>query len=193
MKRISRAARLRELEQRNDLVVVDAANDHRVDLEARERIDGRVDAGEHARQLVETRQLHEAIALQRVEADRQAMQAGALEIVHGRREQHRVGRHREIANPVLARQPLDQRRQVAAEQRFAAGQPHLVDAETQELIDEPIDLLELQDVLARQPDVVLLGHAVLAAQVAAIGDRQPEIGQRPLVGVENWHYPSIIP
>ena len=40
-------------------------------------IDGGVDAGEHARQLVEARQLDEAIALQRVEADRQAVQAGA--------------------------------------------------------------------------------------------------------------------
>ena len=95
---------------------------------------------------------------------------------HRRRQQHRVGRHREIANRVLARQPLDERRQIAAQQRLAARQPHLVDAEGEKLIDEPIDLLELQDVLARQPQVVLLRHAVLAAEVAAIGDRQPEIG-----------------
>ena len=35
-----------------------------------------------------------------------------------------------------------------------------------------------QHVLARQPDVVLLRHAVLAAQVAAVGDRQAQAAQR---------------
>ena len=37
---------------------------------------GGVDAGQHAIELVVPRELHEAIALQRVEADGQAMQAG---------------------------------------------------------------------------------------------------------------------
>jgi hypothetical protein len=85
-------------------------------------------------------------------------------------EQHGVGGHRQIPNRRLAGQPLDERRKVAAEQRLAAGQPHLVDTELQEVIDQALDLFELQDVFARQPQVVLLGHAVLAAKVAAIGD-----------------------
>ena len=68
---------------------------------------------------------------------------------------------------------------VAAEQRLAAGQPDLVDAERQEDVDERARLLEVQHVLARQPDVVVLRHAVFAAQVAAIGDRQPQVAQRP--------------
>ena len=73
---------------------------------------------------------------------------------------------------------------VAAQQRLAAGEPHLVDAERQELIDQPLDFLEVQEVLARQPEVVFLGHAVLAAQVAPVGHRQPEVPERPLVRVE---------
>ena len=39
--------------------------------------------------------------------------------------------------------------EVAPQQRLAARQPHLVDAEVEEHIDEPLDLLELQDVLTR--------------------------------------------
>jgi hypothetical protein len=61
-----------------------------------------------------------------------------------------------------------------------------------ELIDETLDLLELQDVLARQPEVVLLRHAVLAAKIAAIGDREPQVRQRSLMRVENGHYEVII-
>jgi hypothetical protein len=51
------------------------------------------------------------------------------------------------------------------------------------MIDEPIDLLEVEDVFARQPEVVRLRHAVLASEVAAIGDRQPQVGERPLMSV----------
>ena len=40
----------------------------------------------------------------------------------------------------------DETRQVAAQQRFAAGQPHAVDAEAGEHIDERADLLEREQV-----------------------------------------------
>ena len=111
------------------------------------------------------------------------MQAGGREIAGLRGQQHRVGRHREVADRRLAREPLDELRQVAAEQRLTTRQPYLVDAEGEKLIDETVDLFELQDVLARQPQVVRLRHAVLAPQVAAIGHGQPQISQRSLMDV----------
>ncbi len=73
-----------------------------------------------------------------------------------------AGRRRQAANQI---------RQVAAQQRFAAGQTDLVHAERREDVDQPLDLFEVEDVFARQPDVVRLRHAVAAAQVAAVGDR----------------------
>ena len=67
------------LEQRHELVVVDAAHDDGVELQRRRtRRPRAVDAGEHRRVLVEARQRCEALGLQRVEADRDAVQAGAL-------------------------------------------------------------------------------------------------------------------
>ena len=46
------------------------------------------------------------------------------------------------------------------------------------------DLLEGEQALARQPDVVRLRHAVLAAQVAAIGDRDAQAAQRPAEAID---------
>ena len=43
----------------------------------------------------------------------------------------------------------------------------------------------MQQALARQPHVVLLRHAVLAAQVAAIGHRDAQAAQRPFEPIES--------
>ena len=79
----------------------------------------------------------------------------------------------------LRRERCDQRRQVAAQQRLAAGDADPVDADVDEGVGERRDLLEREQRLARQPDVVRLRHAVLAAQVAAVGDRDAQAAQRP--------------
>ena len=67
--------------------------------------------------------------LQRVEADRDAMQSRGSQRGRMAAQQHAVGRHRQIAHRGRARQPLDERRQVAAEQRLAAGEPDAIDPE----------------------------------------------------------------
>ena len=72
---------------------------------------------------------------------------------------------------------------MAAKQRFAAGEAQLVDPEADEDVDERADFLEAQQVLARQPDVVFLRHAVGTPQVAAVSDRQPEIAQGTSEGI----------
>ena len=54
---------------------------------------------------------------------------------------------------------------------------------------DALDLLERQQLASRQEAVVaaedLLRHAVDAAEVAAVGDRDPEVAQRPVEGVES--------
>ena len=81
------------------------------------------------------------------------------------------------------RQHRDQVGQVAADERLAAGDPQLLDAERDERPGRPLDLLEAQDLVARQERVVLaedlLGHAVGAPEVAAIGDRDAQVAHRP--------------
>ena len=52
---------LRVLEQRHELVVVRAADDHRVELDALEVVDRLVDAGQHLRKRIEARERLKAI------------------------------------------------------------------------------------------------------------------------------------
>ena len=72
--------------------------------------------------------------------------------------------------------------------RRSSGSPPVrrtsVDAERSEHFHQPRNFLECQQFLPRQPDVILLRHAVVAAQVAAVGDRDAQAAQRPakLVG-----------
>ena len=94
----------------------------------------------------------------------------------------------------LAASRRDQRRQVVAQQRLAAGQADAVDAELGEAVDQRRDLLEVEDVAARQPDVVLLRHAVLAAQIAAVGHRDAQVAQRPAEAVvRRWTCGASMP
>ena len=73
-------------------------------------------------------------------------------------------------------------------QRLAAGETHAIDARAREHVDERAHLLELQDVVPRQPHVLGFGHAVAAAQIAAVGDRQPQIFQRPAEQIANHRF-----
>jgi hypothetical protein len=100
------------------------------------------------------------------------------------REQHAIGRHREVANHRPVGQTPNQVRQVSPQQRFTAGQANLVDAKTREHVHERLDLLEVQDVLTRQPHVVRLRHAIAAAQIAAIGDRKTEVPERSVEAID---------
>ena len=81
--------------------------------------------------------------------------------------------------------------QIAAQERFAAGEPHAVHAEADEDVGEPADFLEVEQIVLRQPHVVGLRHAVLAAQIAAVRDRQAEVPQRSVQKVE--HGPGTNP
>ena len=107
------------------------------------------------------------------------MKPGVLEGPGVLGKQDAVRRHGEIAESGLARKLPDQLGQVATQERLPAREPDLVHAEADEHVDEHAHLLEVQDLVARQPRVLLLRHAVLAAQVAAVRDRQAQVAERP--------------
>ena len=99
-----------------------------------------------------------------------------------------VRRQRQVelaaVRPAERRQHRDEDRQVAPDERLAARDPELLDAELDERPRDPLDLLEAsaprpsrQEREVRPED--LLRHAVRAAEVAAIRDRDAEVVQRP--------------
>ncbi len=134
-------------------------------------------------QLVAARQLLEPIAPQRVEADGHSVQSGASQRFGVPWQQDAVRRQAQVVDLGVRRESLDDPRQLAPHQRLAAGEPHLVDAEIGEGLHQPADLLDVENVLPRQPDVILAGHAIIAAQVTHIDERQPQAPQRPTQAV----------
>ena len=92
------------------------------------------------------------------------------------------------SRPPSADQALDQHLEIAAQERLAARDPDLLDAVRDERAREPLDLLEAEELLAVHEAVAatehLLRHAVDAAEVAAVGDRDPEVADRPAQGVD---------
>ena len=78
----------------------------------------------------------------------------------------------------MARHRAEEAHDVLAHQRLAAGDPELAHAEGDEGGAEPVELLEGQE-LGLGQELHVLGHAVDAAEVAAVGDRDPQIGDRP--------------
>ena len=121
--------RARELDQIHQFVVVDAADDDRVELEAREERRGGVDAGEDTREARRRASVwkRSGFSVSRLTVTRWRPASRSVRRV--RRQQHAVGGHREIANAGRGREARDERREIAAEQRLAAGEPDLVDAE----------------------------------------------------------------
>ena len=128
--------------------------------------------------LVATGHLAEAGGAQRIEADGHAAQASALERVGLIGKEDAVGGEREIVDARILRQQGDEAIEILAQQRLAAGEAHAGDAQAREDFHQASQLLEAQQLLARKPDVILLRHAVKAAQVAAIGDGQAQAFKR---------------
>ena len=68
----------------------------------------------------------------------------------------------------------DQARYIAPHQRFAAGQADFADAMRDETVRQQRDFAVIQQVGMRQK-TLLFGHAIMAAEVAPVGDRYPQI------------------
>ena len=146
-----------------------------------------VDPVEHARDgEVDVVHRLEGLVVERVEADGDAVEPGRGERCSLRREQRRVRRQRQLG--AERREQRDQPVDVLPHERLAARQPELVDAEADEDARHPLDLLEREQLLAVEEAVVapedLLRHAVDAAEVAAVGDRDAEVAERPAEAVQ---------
>ena len=171
----------------DDARVVRAALHHHVDLDREELgLRGGVDRVEHARDReVDVVHPPEHLVVERVEADGDAAQARVAQRVRLRAGQQRaVRRQGEVGETADAREHLHEALEVAADQRLAAGQADLADCHRRHQRDQPLDLLEAQDLVALEPRQPLGGHAVLAAEVAAVGDRHAQIADPAAVPVD---------
>ena len=175
MKRTSTPRSAPERRQVDELVVVDAALHDGVELDRVEPgLEGGVDAVEHVVELVAPGHLHEPLAVERVEADVDPPQPGRPQLGGEQAQRGAVGRHRHV--DAERGELLDEQRQAGPHGRLAAGEADRLDAvAAHHQPGDALDLLERQHLAAGQPLHPLLGHAVRAAEVAAVGDGDPQV------------------
>ena len=184
-----------------DFMVVGAAFDDHVDLQAtagfsRHMAQARGNRGLYALEHVIDREINVVHAakhgvVQAVQADRHPLQAGVLEGLCLACQQGAVGGECDVQRRAIgrsqSRQLRDQHFNVLAQQRLAAGQPYLAYAMGHTQPGQARNLLETQQRRVRQIDVVLvknlLGHAIAAAEVAAVGNTDAQVAQRAVQAV----------
>ena len=173
---------------RQNLLVVGAALDHHVDLDALQPGSVRgLDAGQH----VGHRKVHivhapEHRIVQAVEADSDAVQTRIFQSLRLACQQRAVGGERDVGRRAVHSAQFGQLRhqlfQALAQQRLAAGQAYLAHAVRQKHPCQPGDFFKTQQRVVRQVTVILvkhfLGHAVVAAEIAAVGDADAQVAQR---------------
>ncbi len=126
----------------------------------------------------------EDLLVERVEADRHAVEAGAREpLALAPRARVPLVVSAISSMPSIGASIATRRVELAAQQRLAAGQADLAHALPRDDRDDARDLLERQAAPSDRRNAVPLAedlarHAVGAAQVAAVGDRHAQVAQR---------------
>ena len=171
---------LAKLDQRDQLIVVEPPNRHRVELQPCEsRASYRLNPFHHTRIFITAGQLAKSFWSQRIEADCDAVKPCLIQRLSLVRQKDAIRRQRDICHPPVLEQQADQPRQPTSKQRLSAGQPYSIHAEVGKIASQACQFLIGQHILARQPDIVLLRHAVLAAKIASIRHGQTQAAQRP--------------
>ena len=108
-------------------------------------------------------------------------------------QQDAVGRQGQVVDAAASRGQLcDEPRQVGPHERLAAGEPQPPHAHLRDDAHEPRDLLERQNLVPRLEADVLVRHAVEAADVAAIGDADPQAAVHAAEAVDERALCSVI-
>ena len=178
---------------RQYLVLVGTALDHHVDLDrAQPGLLCGSDARKHLRhRKVDVVHAAKHAVVQAVQAHRDPLQPGVLQCARLALQQRTVGGECDVRGVAFdraqGREFADQDFQVLAQQRFTAGDADLAHAVRQKQRRQAGDLLEAQQGGLRQVGMVavehLLGHAITAAEVAAVGDTDAQVAQWPSPGV----------
>ena len=174
------------LHQLQQSVVVDPPLHHDVELDRPQAgRHGGVQAAQHRFQrLIQAVHVLEHVRVERIQADRHPIQPGVGQRPRVPFEQKAVGGQRDVVDAARTqrRQRRDQPCQIAAQERFAAGDAQLADAQVREQPGQP-DRLVVGELIGGGHEAVVgaelfLRHAVRAAEVAAVGDRHAQVVQR---------------
>ena len=169
---------------------VDALERHRVQFDLETRRLGRGDAFEHLQQGIAPGELGKPRAVECVERDIDPLHPRARQRLGVFSELRAVGGERQLRQimPQPATQRGEQIDDIAPHQRLAAGNADLGHPAGDEAGGQIIKLLEREHFLFGQEGHAF-GHAIFAAQVAAVGDRKAQIGDAALEAVDQRRRP----
>ena len=177
---------MRPFDQAGGFGVVEAFQRHGVDLDLQPGLVGGVEAGEHAIEFAPARHLAEFVGIERIERNVDALDAAGGEIAGEAGKLRAVGGQRQLIERAaleVTRQRTEKRHHIAPHQRLAAGKPQLARSQPDERRAQAIEFLERQDVPFGQ-EVHVLGHAVDAAEIAAVGHGDAHVGDRATEGID---------
>ena len=179
------ALRMRPGDEIGNLSVVHAAHRHGVELDLQPRILRRGNPFEHLRQGIAARQCAEGLRIARIERDVNPPHARPRQRIRLARQLRAVGGQRHLVQlrPNMAADRAHEIDDVAAHQRFAPGQPDRAHTARHEAARQHVQFFEREH-LGLGKELHPLGHAIGTAQIAAIGDRQAQIGDSPLIRID---------
>ena len=175
----------------DDLVVVDAAHDHAVDLHRVEAgVERGVDPGQDPVQVVAAGERQEHVGSERVERDVDPPQPCRGKVVGHLGQLHAVRGHRDV--DLERGEHGDQTRKMRAERGLASGDTHRIEAVALDADPDDLRLLLVgEELLPGQPLHAFGRHAVRAAEVAAVGDGDAQIGDPTPEWIDQWlHTPQ---
>src|SRR5256885_3416422 len=168
-----------ELDQISQLVVVEPADHHAVELQVLEAGVARgPDAGEHISVSCALREGEHPLGTERIEAHGDAPQARGAQRRRLLRDELAIRGQGQVVDLRNPGDQADQGREVVPQQRLAAGEPYLAHAQPREHPHHAVELLEREDRRPGQPYVLVFRHAVAAPQVAAVRHGEPQAPER---------------
>ena len=177
--------RMGPFDQERDFILVEALQRHGVELDLEPGLLGRGDSPQHVGQPVAAAEPFEQRAVHRIERDVDPPDPRGGKIAGVFLQLGAVGGERQFLQPVSqpAAERVNQLDHVAPYQRLAPGQAYFRDAPVDERQRQLVQLFEAEHFLARE-ELHRFGHAIRAAQVAAIGDGQPQIADPPVERID---------
>jgi len=169
---------------REKLVLIEAFQCDGVDLDPQASRTRRLDALQNLPQAAPSGYAGEPVRVESVERNVYAAHAGRVKVRRESVKLRTVGGQRKLlqrATFEMARHGPEERDYIFSHKRFATGDAELPDAKSDEGRAEPVQFLKREELPFRKERHVLR-HAVDAAEIAAVGDRDAQIGD----GAGEW-------
>ena len=187
MKRMIRSRSRAKRGERLDLVVVHSADEHGVHFYGTQRRGlRRVDPGDHLIECLRARDALEFLAVERIEADIDAVHARGDEPVAALGQQVAVRGHRKVLNAERF-QPRDEILDAGANQRLAARDANFADAHADQNAHQSLVFVPCEQIARRHVLFRVGGAAIDAAEIAAVRDRDAQVGDLAAEFVSEWH------